>query len=52
MSDFFAERLIDELFLTLAPQVAGRDKRRFERPGSSAEPVRPGKLRVGDPRQP
>jgi riboflavin biosynthesis pyrimidine reductase len=25
MSDFFAERLIDELFLTLAPQVAGRD---------------------------
>ena len=25
MSDFFAERLLDELFLTLAPQVAGRD---------------------------
>ena len=26
MSDFFAERLLDELFLTLAPQVAGRDE--------------------------
>lgn len=25
MSDFFAERRLDELFLTLAPQVAGRD---------------------------
>ncbi len=25
MSDFFAEGLLDELFLTLAPQVAGRD---------------------------
>ena len=25
MSSFFAERLLDELFLTLAPQVAGRD---------------------------
>lgn len=24
MADFFAERLLDELFLTLAPQVAGR----------------------------
>jgi riboflavin biosynthesis pyrimidine reductase len=32
MSDFFAERLIDELFLTLAPQVAGRDGG-MERPG-------------------
>ncbi len=26
MGDFFAERLLDELFLTLAPQVAGRDE--------------------------
>ena len=25
MGDFFAERCLDELFLTLAPQVAGRD---------------------------
>src|SRR5262249_51100556 len=25
MADFFAERRLDELFLTLAPQVAGRD---------------------------
>ncbi len=32
MSDFFAERLLDELFLTLAPQVAGRDGG-VERPG-------------------
>jgi riboflavin biosynthesis pyrimidine reductase len=32
MSDFFAEQLIDELFLTLAPQVAGRDDG-IERPG-------------------
>jgi riboflavin biosynthesis pyrimidine reductase len=32
MSDFFAERLLDELFLTLAPQVAGRDGG-IERPG-------------------
>jgi riboflavin biosynthesis pyrimidine reductase len=32
MSDFFAERLLDELFLTLAPQVAGRDGS-VERPG-------------------
>jgi riboflavin biosynthesis pyrimidine reductase len=32
MSDFFAERLLDELFLTLAPQVAGRDGG-MERPG-------------------
>ena len=32
MSDFFAERLLDELFLTLAPQVAGRDVG-IERPG-------------------
>jgi riboflavin biosynthesis pyrimidine reductase len=26
MGDFLAERLLDELFLTLAPQVAGRDE--------------------------
>jgi riboflavin biosynthesis pyrimidine reductase len=32
MGDFFAERLLDELFLTLAPQVAGRDEL-FARPG-------------------
>jgi len=32
MSDFFAEQLLDELFLTLAPQVAGRDGG-SERPG-------------------
>src|SRR5687768_570135 len=32
MSDFFAERLLDELFLTLAPQVAGRDGG-IKRPG-------------------
>ena len=32
MSDFIAERLLDELFLTLAPQVAGRDEG-IERPG-------------------
>jgi riboflavin biosynthesis pyrimidine reductase len=32
MSDFFAEHLLDELFLTLAPQVAGRDGA-IERPG-------------------
>ena len=32
MSDFFTERLLDELFLTLAPQVAGRDGG-VERPG-------------------
>lgn len=32
MSDFFAEHLLDELFLTLAPQVAGRDSE-IERPG-------------------
>ena len=25
IGDFFAERLLDELFLTLAPQIAGRD---------------------------
>jgi riboflavin biosynthesis pyrimidine reductase len=35
MGDFFAERLIDELFLTLAPQVAGRGAgaAMAERPG-------------------
>ena len=32
MSNFFAEHLLDELFLTLAPQVAGRDGT-TERPG-------------------
>jgi riboflavin biosynthesis pyrimidine reductase len=32
MGDFFAERLLDELFLTLAPQVAGRDAM-LSRPG-------------------
>ena len=32
MGDFFAEQCLDELFLTLAPQVAGRDDAR-ERPG-------------------
>jgi riboflavin biosynthesis pyrimidine reductase len=32
MGDFFAERALDELFLTLAPQVAGRDGQ-VERPG-------------------
>jgi riboflavin biosynthesis pyrimidine reductase len=32
MSDFLGERLLDELFLTLAPQVAGRDAG-IERPG-------------------
>ena len=34
MGDFFAEKQIDELFLTLAPQVAGRaDAGQAERPG-------------------
>jgi riboflavin biosynthesis pyrimidine reductase len=32
MGDFFAERLLDELFLTIAPQVAGRNDA-SERPG-------------------
>jgi riboflavin biosynthesis pyrimidine reductase len=32
MADFFAEKCIDELFLTFAPQIAGRD-RSLERPG-------------------
>lgn len=32
LGDFFAEQLLDELFLTLAPQVAGRDTT-TERPG-------------------
>jgi riboflavin biosynthesis pyrimidine reductase len=32
MADFFAEKYIDELFLTFAPQIAGRD-RSLERPG-------------------
>ena len=26
MGDFFAEQCLDELFLTLAPQIAGRDE--------------------------
>jgi riboflavin biosynthesis pyrimidine reductase len=32
MGDFFAERVLDELFLTLAPQISGRDTQ-VERPG-------------------
>jgi riboflavin biosynthesis pyrimidine reductase len=32
LATFFAERCLDELFLTLAPQVAGRDET-IERPG-------------------
>lgn len=32
LGDFFAEQALDELFLTLAPQIAGRDGR-IERPG-------------------
>jgi riboflavin biosynthesis pyrimidine reductase len=32
LGDFFAEQVLDELFLTLAPQVAGRDGQ-VERPG-------------------
>lgn len=32
LGDFLAERCLDELFLTLAPQVAGRDST-FDRPG-------------------
>lgn len=32
LSDFFAERCLDELFLTLAPQIAGRDET-IARPG-------------------
>jgi riboflavin biosynthesis pyrimidine reductase len=32
IGDFFAERCLDELFLTLAPQIAGRDDQQ-ERPG-------------------
>jgi len=32
MGDFFAEQALDELFLTLAPQIAGRDGQ-IERPG-------------------
>jgi riboflavin biosynthesis pyrimidine reductase len=32
LGDFFAEQLLDELFLTLAPQIAGRDTS-TERPG-------------------
>jgi riboflavin biosynthesis pyrimidine reductase len=32
IGDFFSERLLDELFLTLSPQVAGRD-RESHRPG-------------------
>jgi len=32
LSNFFAEQALDELFLTLAPQIAGRDEQ-VERPG-------------------
>lgn len=32
LGDFFAEQVLDELFLTLAPQIAGRDGQ-VERPG-------------------
>jgi len=32
MGDFFAEQALDELFLTLAPQIAGRDEE-VKRPG-------------------
>jgi riboflavin biosynthesis pyrimidine reductase len=32
LGDFFAEQVLDELFLTLAPQIAGRDAS-IERPG-------------------
>jgi riboflavin biosynthesis pyrimidine reductase len=32
LADFFAEQCLDELFLTLAPQIAGRDDS-IERPG-------------------
>ncbi len=32
IGDFFAEKCLDELFLTLAPQIAGRDNS-IERPG-------------------
>jgi riboflavin biosynthesis pyrimidine reductase len=32
MGDFFAGQVLDELFLTLAPQIAGRDGE-FDRPG-------------------
>jgi riboflavin biosynthesis pyrimidine reductase len=35
MGDFLAARLLDELFLTVAPQVAGRDEK-IERPGFAA----------------
>jgi hypothetical protein len=38
MGDFFAEQLLDELFLTLAPQIAGRDDA-GERPGLVAGTV-------------
>lgn len=37
MGTFFAEQCLDELFLTLAPQVAGRDGS-AERPGLVAGP--------------
>lgn len=38
MGDFFAEQCLDELFLTFAPQIAGRDKS-VERPGFVAERI-------------
>ena len=38
MGIFFAERLLDELFLTLSPQVAGRESS-IERLGIVAEKI-------------
>ncbi len=38
MGDFFADHCLDELFLTLSPQVAGRD-RTIERQGLVAEKI-------------
>ncbi len=38
IGDFFAEKSLDELFLTLAPQIAGRDSS-IERPGVVAGKV-------------
>jgi riboflavin biosynthesis pyrimidine reductase len=48
MGDFFAERQLDELFLTLAPQVAGRDGA-SERPSFVAgRALAPGQPTWGD----
>ena len=38
IGNFFAEKLMDELFLTLAPQIAGREDS-VERPGLVAGKV-------------